>query len=198
MASVAPPAPTYRPVLPAAVVLLAGLWWLASRRAALAQPRRARLMLGWIPWGGSVLRLSAVTAFAELLALLVEHGVPLGEALPLAAEATQDRHIVGLAARWADSLGRGEPIETLGRAANGIPPLLAWLMTLGQQRSALPAALRHAAATYHREVERQAHCARIFLPVLATVILGGGVCLTLALAVFYPWTSLLYHLTALR
>ena len=201
------------PALPAALLLAAGWWWFASGRATVAQPRRARMLLGWLPWGRSVLRLSTVTAFAEVLAVLVEHGVPLDEALRLAAEAAQDPRIARLAAILAESLRAGATAglssnagqSTSGQAtpgtrctAHGFPPLLAWLMTLGQQRSALPAALRHAAETYHRQLERQAHCVRIFLPVLATVVLGGGVCLTLALAVFCPWISLLYHLTAIR
>ena len=186
------------PTLPAAVMLGAGLWWFVSQRATLAQPRRARMLLGWLPWSGSVLRLSTVTAFCEILTVLVEHCVPLDEALRLTAEAVQDPDLELVARQWGESLRQGQTSEPSHGATQGFPPLLAWLMTLGQQRSALPGALRHAADAYRRRVELQAQTARTFLPVLVTAIVGGGACATLALAVFYPWMTLLYHLAGIK
>ena len=73
----------------------------------------------------------------------------------------------------------------------GLPPLLAWLMASAGRQGALLPALQHAAATYHRRARHQADLVRTFLPVLLTVVFGGGITAVYVLALFYPYTAML-------
>lgn len=195
LASLGRSAIVWGPAVPLVVIVLAGLWWWQASRAALVQPRAARLLLGWLPWMGPMLRSFRAGAFADMLALLVEHDVPLPEAIRLAAEATGDARTNAVAGSIAVSLERGEPLSAGVAELAEFPPLLRWLLTIGQQRNSLVPALRHAADVYQRRGLRQAEVARTFLPILCIAVIGGGSLLTCALMLFVPWVSLLYSLS---
>jgi type II secretory pathway component PulF len=66
-----------------------------------------------------------------------------------------------------------------------------WLMVTAQQHTALLPGLKHAAETYHRRAQHQAELARVFLPVVLTLVLGGTVVLLYGLTLFVPYTTLL-------
>ncbi len=139
--------------------------------------------------------MSHTATFAEVLALLVENRVPLNEAVVLAAEASGDRRSLTAARRMADAIVRGEPLTgSSAAAADGFPPLLTWLLMAGRQHDALLPAIRHAAETYRRRATHQAELARVFLPVVLTIVIGGGTTLAYTLAMFIPYTSMLNSL----
>jgi general secretion pathway protein F len=145
------------PVGPAVLLLLAVLWWLAARRATLAAAPAATRLLGWLPWLGRSLRWSRAAAFADLLAVLVENGVPLDQSLRLAGQSCGDPRLAAAAEDMAESVSRG----VAGIAADvhprllphrWFPPLLAWLIArqgAATAPSLLPA-LRHASENYRR------------------------------------------------
>ena len=178
------------PLLPIVLLLLAGAWWYGSARANMAEPRWAAMLLGWLPWMRPTLRSSHAATFAEILAVLIESRVPLDEALVLAGEASGNRQTRAAAARMASAIARGEPNGGNAKHA-GFPPLLTWLMVSGQAHGALLPALKHAAETYRRRAVRQADLARVFLPVLLTLAIGGTATLCYALMLFIPYTSML-------
>ena len=182
------------PVVPVAVVFLAGWWWARSGRAAFFQPQSSGLLVGWLPWIGRMLRSFQTATFTEVLALLAQNRVPLPEAMILAAEATGDRQMSRTARQIADRLNRGQTFEG-GQYGSGFPPLLTWLMQSGQHRAALLPALEHASRVYRARALRQAEYARVFLPILLTIAIGGSVTLLYALLLFVPWVSLMYSLT---
>lgn len=179
------------PALPLLILVLAAAWWYRSSRAAIAEPRFAGRLLGWLPWVGGTMRLSRTATFAEVLALLVENRVPLDEAIVLAAEASGDRRIVPAARQLAAGLRRGEKLDQPGSGRKEFPPLLLWLMSTAERHTALLPALKHAAETYHRRAQHQAALARVFLPVVLTLVVGGSVALLYALTLFVPYTSML-------
>ena len=185
----------WAPAVPAAILLLAGIWWFRSGRATLVQPRSSLVMLGWLPWLGPMLRWHRIAIFADVLALLIENRVPLPEGIVLSAEATGDPRMIRGAKEIADSLRRGEPFGLRETFRRGFPPLLDWLMVTGESHGALLPALRHASEIYRRRARNQADVARIFLPVLLTVAIGGTVTLAYALLLFAPWTQLLRTLS---
>jgi type II secretory pathway component PulF len=179
------------PAVPLVVIGLALAWWLTSVRAGLLESGWTRFLLGWVPWTGRMLRHLRTAAFADVLALLVENRVPLVEAMPLAAEASGDRRLSRAAEKVASRLESGAPLNRDVAAGTAMPPLLLWLMVTGQSQAALVPALRHAATTYRNRARHQAELTRVFLPVLLTVLIGGGATLAYALVVLGPWTMLL-------
>lgn len=189
------------PLVPLLVFLLAGGWWYVSGRASIIEPRRAARLLGWLPWMGQMLRWSQTATFAEVLALLVENRVPLEQAVVLAAEASGNRPTLAAARQMAAAIGRGEAGDAAvtgrtesgrhGKHQSGFSPLLTWLLAAGRHHGALLPALKHAAEIYRRRARQQADLARLFLPVLLTVAIGGTATLLYTLTLFVPYASIL-------
>lgn len=183
------------PAVPLLVLGAFGAWWLLSGRALIVQSGAARRRLGWIPGGRRLLRSLQAAMFADVLSLLVEANAPLDESIALAAEASGSWLIEGEAERLVARLRQGAPLEECLTEAPGFPPLLCWLVQTGQQQGALDAALRHAAETYRERARQRAEAARLLLPLLLTIGIGGGTVLAYGLLLFWPWTSLLKSLS---
>ena len=93
--------------LPIALVFLLGIW-LISGRAGGIQPGRFDRLARLIPWTRFALSQARAASFAELLALLIDHEVPLDEAVSLAGEATGEFSFREAANRAASAIRRGE------------------------------------------------------------------------------------------
>ena len=180
------------PAVPLLVVVAAVVWWFRSARANLVQPRSAGLALGWIPWMRGVVGSLRTATFTEVLATLLENRVPLPEALELAGETTGDRETVEASRYLAEAVRHGRAIaDDQGWIGRRLPPLVRWLLVAGEHRGTLLAALRQAAQNYRSRAERQAEMARLYVPVLATVVLGATIVLVQAALVFGSWASIL-------
>lgn len=184
------------PVVPAVILLGAGAWWLRSNRALSIDPRSSGPLLGWMPWTASILRSASSATMAEVLALLVENNVPLHEGLVLAAESVGDPKMLAAARQTADAIQRGQPLsrETMGET---FPPLVEWLLLAGREREALLSALRVTADTYRRRAAQQAELARVLLPAVLMMAIGGTVTLVYGITMFMPWILLLNRLAGL-
>jgi general secretion pathway protein F len=179
---------------PLALVVVATLWWLATRRAVgLGTGWTARLM-GCIPVAGRTIRDARLASLSEILALLVEHGVGLSEAVVLAAECTADRRLVRTARRLAAALDRGSPLPPAEQLV-GFPPLVAWLVESGSNQQTFVTVARHVADTYRRRIVRHARWLRDYLPMWLVVIVGGGLVTLLAMLTFLPFTELMQNLS---
>ena len=99
----------WAPIVPAALVILAIAWW-DSGRAGAIRPGRLGGLLRLLPGVGSVFATAQAADFADLLALMVEHGVPLDEGIGLAAEAAGSRALRSSALVIAEGLRRGESV----------------------------------------------------------------------------------------
>lgn len=176
--------------VPAVVLLLAALWWFRSGRASLMESRAVDVFLGWLPWTGRMLRTFRTATLADLLAMLLEHSVPLDQALELAAESVGEPRMVRAAREMAEAIRRGEPLGRRARAPE-FSPLLTWLIVAGSGDGSIAGTLRHASQVYHRRARYQADAAQLFLPILLTLAIGGTVTLLYALLVLGTWFSVL-------
>ena len=113
----------------------------------------------------------------------------MNEAVVLAAEASGDPQTVRTARQVSISLQSGQM-----QRAPAFPPLVNWLLLAAGHNDALLPALRNSAAAYHRRARRQADALRVFLPILFTVVFAGGATALYALAIFIPYTTILYGL----
>jgi type II secretory pathway component PulF len=181
--------------VPALILGFAGFWAYESRRAIVAEPRFGRRLMGWMPWVGAMLRDSQQATFAEIAGLLVEHSLPLHEAIRLAADAAGDANLWAAAWAFAEASRRGEPIVKAAAAQPQLPPSLRWLILTARDQAALSASLRHVAARLQRRAQDEAERARVFLPVLMLVGLGGVVTACYVLSLFVPYTTLLRALS---
>jgi type II secretory pathway component PulF len=183
-------------IVPVGLILLAG-WWLRSGRAITLRPGRLGGILRFVPGLGSVLSLAQAADFAELLALMVEHGVPLDEGIRLAAGATGSSTLQASAGQVAEGLRRGDPLSDLAKPRRGLPPMLAWVLATSEVQGSLAAALRHAGDTYRDRASRKSETLRAMLPTLLLCVVGALAAILYTVAVFQPLTTLLHDLSIL-
>ena len=151
------------------------------------------LSFWWVPGMHGVVRFSEVSGFTSLLATLIQHDVPLDEAVNLAADASGSTSIRRAAGQVSTSLIRG---ESLSIPKGLLPPFVVWLLTRGAPNDVLAENLRDAGAMYRRRAESRAEWIRFGFPVLATLYLGGAVTFLYVLLVFVPFLDFLKALLA--
>ena len=179
------------PAVPLAALFALALWWRQSGRALTVQATIAGRFLGWIPGLRRLLLWSQAATFADVLALLVEQEVPLDEAVVLAAEASGSEKLIGELQHVAAAVRQGRTLGECVALAPSFPPLLGWLIRTGAERGTLALALRHSAETYRQRARQRGDVARLILPILLTVVVGGGTVLLYAMLLLWPWISLL-------
>jgi type II secretory pathway component PulF len=126
--------------------------------------RRWTRLVYALPVVGVLIRASRQAAFADLLALLVDHDVPLPLAFQLAGEASSDPFLASGARAAQKELEAGQSVGPALRERMLVPELIAWMTTVGEQRGELGQTLQHVAELYHRQVERRAAFLRTVLP----------------------------------
>lgn len=185
-------------------LVLLTLFVLAQLSAGVSGQSRSVVDAGWsglwrCTWVPGVARTYAdldCANTAGLLALLLEHGLPLPRALRLTGAATHSFRLQRACTELANGVEEGRDLRELVRAQHTWPPLFAELLTAGAADSQLPAALRQASVAYGRRAQRRADWIRKFVPVLLTFVGGGTITLLYALALFAPLRWLLLQLGA--
>lgn len=187
--------PVWGPVAPLVVLGLVLIWIWAGRSRRLGDRGGLEAVVGWMPGVGTMIANDRAANFADLLAHLIDHDVPLDQAVRLAGNAAGQETLRRTAARWADQLAAGhEP--TLGPTGRrtGIPPLIAWMVGTSPRQATLAPGLRHLATAYRRRANRQAESFRVILPGALLVTIGASAVLVYALFLFVPlrglWQSL--------
>ena len=186
------------PALPAICVFLAA-WWFFGGRSALSVDARRSMSGTYFGWAGllpGIINFHRAN-FAELTALLIEHGTPLPEAITLAGEAVAHPAITEDAEVIADRLRAGESLSASLEMTTSIPPFMEWMMSAGDRQSALAPALRQATDVYRRRAMYQADWFKMLLPVAAVLVIGGGATLIYGLTLFFPLSELYRNLSAL-
>lgn len=141
------------------------------------------------PVAGGLFRSLARTRFARTLALLLEGGVGLPEALRTAGRATGSTWLGTWCLEAAERVSHGERLAAiLGRAPVLGEELPGWVRA-GESSGNLAPLLRHAARASQREWERRMRRAMGLLEPLL-ILLVGGLILLVALAVLLPMLRL--------
>lgn len=174
-------------VLLAFMVLRAALTTTGRRRASVGRTRPWRLF-------PSPLSNGRLAIFADVLAMLLRHEIPLTEALALAGDASGDPRLVHSATILAERISRGEVVASSDAAKLGLPPLLAWLLSTNRQSAGSVSALVQFADQRRQQAVQQAAMAVSILPVAITATIGGAFTLVYALALFWPLSNMLFDL----
>jgi general secretion pathway protein F len=183
--------------LVAPVLAVAG--GLLLTRAALTGTDRGRCL--WaraiysVPLVGTVIRAARLAAFTDLLAILVDHGLPLPRAFRLAGEASSDPFLVLGAQQAQQDLEAGLPLGPALRHRLLMPELIAWMAAVGERRGDLGKSLHHVADLYRREVERRAALLRTVLPPFLIVVSAGVLVCLFVFALILPMIQLLEGLS---
>lgn len=153
-----------------------------------------RLLGSW-PGTRRLLRTYHNATFAHLLALLLEHEVPLDRAVGLAADGSGDRTLEAESARIAAAVrsGRGLAESLADRVA--IPATMRWMIAAGEREGALVPTLKQLEQLYRRRAKSRARWLEVATPLVLTLGLGGGAVLLYALTLFVPLSNALWDLS---
>jgi len=155
--------------------------------------------IAWrVPLIGPLLRTRAQARFFETLGLLVDHEVPLGEAVALAGEATDSPWLAWQTGRVRRELDAG---MALALALSGYPALggfAAWTAGHAQREGRLADGLRELAALHAREADDYAHRLVMITPPLAVIVAAALVGFVYIVGLWAPLIGLLETLLELQ
>lgn len=162
-----------------------------------SEPGGQGISLGsWIPGVSSLFRDLDRAQSAQILSLLLEHEVPLPEALRMVSRLTGSRQLSAAYLRLAEGLEQGRSLPAEVHFETRLPPLISQLLRAGAMDRELPAALAIAGDIYRRRALRRADWLRITLAPAFAVLIGGGATLLMALAFGLPLRWLIQELVS--
>ncbi len=138
-----------------------------------------------LPVYGRLRHYGWLSMVAATLGLLLRRGMPLGQALGLAAATANDEslrtHLVAMQASAEGGAGLADTLREGGLFA----PSLLWIVGAAEQRGAAPDALDDVAAIYRKRLERTVDRTALVVMPIATLIVGIAVFM-IALGFFLP------------
>ena len=181
----------------------AGIWWLFLPMLGvliamvlfrlLGGATRWRRMLTTIPLIGPLWHWTGVCELARLLAVLLEQGTPLPEALRLAADGIHDVNMRQISLWLADGTERGQSLSALLDSTYRLPATLRPIVRWGERTGELGEAFRVAGAMYAKRVQMRADLVREAIPPLVYVALAITVGFV-AIALLLPLVSMIQGL----
>lgn len=138
----------------------------------------------------------AVVHFSRLLLLLLRSGVTLPEAVTWAAQGTQNTVFQAEAQAIAIHLEQGQSLgESLHKSVY-FPPLLIWLLAVGEKNATLETSLAEAVQLYELEADTHfSYWGELLTPVL--ILLVGGLIGLVLIAFYWPMFSTINAIGAL-
>jgi len=130
-----------------------------------------RLLLK-VPTISHIIIQSNTAQFAATLSLLLDSGVPLLEALRIAAQVMRNRHLCANSHRVTDAVEEGSSLHNALDKAHFFPPLLVQMAASGEINGTLAEQLRYASRNQERELELQIGAALTILEPLTIVIMA--------------------------
>jgi type II secretory pathway component PulF len=180
----------WAPIPPILLVLLAFRWIWTGQSVVLDEGALGPLF-SRIPLIGSMIHNFRASNFATLLALLIEHRLPLADSVQLAGAASGDRSFRTSTEAFAQAIRSGDGATDVSRdSLNCFPPLLAWSLTTGRGQAELAPALRNLASSYRKKAESRALVLRSLLPTVLMLEIGAVAVVLYGLMLFIPLTTL--------
>ncbi len=176
---------------PVLLWLFVAVWWRQTRRAMVLDAGPSSRLLGCIPVANRAARRARGAALAEIFALLVDHDVPLADAVRLSATCTSDGRTARAANELADEIERGQPPAREKLEAAGLPPIVALLVTTGARQQTLVRLTRQTAEHDRLRALREVQWLRDWLPVWLILVLGTTIGVVYCLTFFVPFTELM-------
>jgi type IV pilus assembly protein PilC len=154
------------------------------------KPRRDRTLLK-LPAIGKLIHLSAIERFCRVLAALVHTGVPLPDAVQVAADSTNNTEFQQKLATAREAMMRGEGLARPIQVTGIFPPAARQMIRVGEATGSLDAQLEAAAKFYERELN---YALKKFTDMFepAIILIVGGVVAFVAIAQISAMYSI-YH-----
>jgi type II secretory pathway component PulF len=177
------------------LVIVTGLLLAVALGAYLLLPTATlRGIAAELPILGGVWRWTSLAEFCHWLAMLLEHRLPMPEALHLAGEAVQDSGIRSATRRMATDLEDGKSLAQAMSGRRPFPSRLPRLLRWGERRSSLPEVLHMAGEMFATRAAAQSNFAAAALAVACFVVVIVGVNL-IVLGLMLPMITLISKLS---
>ncbi|MBP7936597.1 MAG: type II secretion system F family protein [Phycisphaerae bacterium] len=142
-----------------------------------------------LPLFGRIKRASLVARFLRTVSTSLASGLPLPQAMRLAAESTGHRALITDADRLAHEVEKGQSIFVASQSARLIPPLFGYCVQVATGRETLPLAVGQLARSFENRAVHVQGLLRAFLLPAMIIVLGCFLALGVA-AMFLPLVSL--------
>lgn len=175
-------------ILPALAILAVGgwIWWGRSKNdervRRVVDPLKLKL-----PVFGPLNTKIAVARFARSLSMMLNAGVPLIQALSIVGEASNNHRVEQAVHSVQESVRQGRSFAVPLANAEVFPPMVAQMVSVGEESGSLPEMLTSIAEFYESEVETAtSQLTSTIEPVLIVGIgiLIGGMVISLYLPIF--------------
>ncbi len=141
------------------------------------------------PIAGRIFRAVSLARFSKALGLMLQAGVPIGEALDLAGAAAANERLRGFVRRAAVHIAQGDRVADALSDTRYFPHSYLWFLANGESRGQLPQTLIDLSEASEREVSvRDEVMVHLITPV-AIIALGGFVAFVI-IALYLPIFSL--------
>lgn len=138
-----------------------------------------------VPVLGTLLRKSSISRFAITFSTLLESGLPAVEGLSVVKKVVGNELIAQVIEKARERILEGSDIATPFRQSNVFPPVVVYMMNVGEESGQLPELLRKVSQAYDEEVEIQAQRLTSLLEPLLIVAMAGIVAF-IVLSVLLP------------
>lgn len=132
--------------------------------------------------------------FADVVALLLKVGAPLPRAMRLAARQSGDAAFISNVENGAAAIERGEPLNP--KEMHALAPAIAYQLAAGSEQ--LPERLARCAIAFHRFADAHAARLQLWLPPCLLTLFGASVVILYGATFIWPWSQLLYSISAPR
>jgi type IV pilus assembly protein PilC len=162
-------------------VAVAGVsWW--KRPGQRTQIDR---MLLELPWAGDTIRKFSTSQLARTLATLLGGGIPLVNALEIAARAMTNRYLAAQLADVTRSVREGVSFATALRARGVFPDVAVKMVEVGESTGALQEMLTSLAEFYDEEIETEVGRFITLIEPVILIVMGAVIALVV-LALYMP------------
>ena len=166
-----------------ALLLISLALVVAWRTTALAEHWQGMLLK--LPITSRIQKTLNTARFSRTLAMLAGSGVPLLEALPIAAEVMPNRVMRRSVLRAAEQVREGQSLSIALESDGHFTPLALRLIASGEQSGQLDSLLDKTAAIHERDLETSMQGLMTILQPLM-ILLVGGLVLLIVLAIMLP------------
>ncbi|GAB6005620.1 type II secretion system F family protein [Geobacillus vulcani] len=146
-----------------------------------------------MPMFGTLVQKAALARLTRTLSSLVASSVPILEALSIAGRVVENEVIASVLAEARTSLERGQSLSEPLRRHWAFPPLVAQMITIGEQTGALDAMLGKVADFYEAEVDAATDRLKSLIEPLMIVLLAGVVG-TIVTSIIVPMYDIFNHI----
>lgn len=138
-----------------------------------------------LPIAGKIVLKATLARFARSLAMSLESGVPVMQALRTCAQTVDNAYVAARIETMRDGVERGESVLRTATATGVFTPVVLQMIAVGEESGALDELMKEVAEAYQREVEYELKTLAAQMEPL--LLIGVAVLvLILALGVFMP------------